>query len=109
MRSTVAKVLWCGSSLATLLVATSVLGMVVVGVSSFRPAPPLPLEQVFQEVTRGNPYAIAQLGILSLLGTPLARLLTAAVVFLADGERKYALMAFLVFTVIIGSILFASR
>jgi uncharacterized membrane protein len=52
-----------------------------------------------------DPLAVAAMGLLTLLATPVAAVVVAVPVFLADGDRRYALIAALLAVALIGSLL----
>lgn len=69
--------------------------------------PPIPLRELAEQLGALNPYAVMQAGVLLLLLTPLARILTAAVTFWLAGERRYAWVSLAVLAIILGSLLLA--
>ena len=52
------------------------------------------------EISRGNPIAVLDLGILVLIATPLTRVMTALVFYLMDNEMRMAGVSVIVLTVI---------
>ncbi|MGD0247525.1 MAG: DUF1634 domain-containing protein [Candidatus Limnocylindrales bacterium] len=52
-----------------------------------------------------EPLAIAQLGILTLLATPVARVAASVVAFASEGDRLYTAITFVVLAILLGSIL----
>jgi uncharacterized membrane protein len=53
-----------------------------------------------------EPLAIAQLGLLTLLATPVARVATSVVAFASEGDRLYAAITLAVLAILLASILF---
>jgi uncharacterized membrane protein len=52
-----------------------------------------------------EPLAIAQLGLLTLLATPVARVATSVVAFAREGDRLYTAITLVVLAILLGSVL----
>jgi uncharacterized membrane protein len=52
-----------------------------------------------------DPLAVATVGLLALLATPVAAVVVAIPVFLRDGDRRYALISIFLAVALIGSLL----
>ncbi len=103
----IAGVLRWGSYLsATLLLAGLIWALLALELP-LQLARVIPLRTLAAQLAAGNPYAVMQLGILLLLLTPLLRIVTAAVSFHAERERRYTLVALVVLTIILVSVLLA--
>jgi uncharacterized membrane protein len=62
---------------------------------------PGPLLHVLSGVGRMDPISTIYLGLFVLIITPVARVIAAGIVFAANGERKYALIALIVFVILL--------
>jgi uncharacterized membrane protein len=56
-------------------------------------------------LTALEPLAIAQLGLLALVATPIARVATSVVAFAWEGDRLYAAITLVVLIILLGSVL----
>lgn len=56
-------------------------------------------------ILEGNPIAVIDLGIILLIATPLTRVLTTLVIFVADGEPRFILASLLVLGIIAAAVL----
>jgi uncharacterized membrane protein len=119
----VSRVLWWGGVASITLMLIGLAGYVVqVGIGSegfdvpraieHREAgrPPnvfTSLPQVLDGLRRRpiDPLAVAAVGLLTLLATPVVAVVVAVPVFLAGGDRRYALIAALLTVALIGSLL----
>ena len=70
-------------------------------------APLIPLRALAGELTRGNPLAVMQVGVLLLLVTPPVRIVTAAVAFLRERDYLYTLISLAVLAIIVASLALA--
>ena len=102
----VAATLRCGAYLSAAILLVGVVWLLAEG-DGDRPiqiGPPMRLERLGEELLRGNPYAVMQVGVLLLLVTPLLRLLVAACAFWMDNERRYAVVSLAVLLMILFSV-----
>jgi len=86
-----------------------VLGIIlytVTGNISF-PAGDVTLPWVFTAFLNLNPAAVISLGILTLIATPVVRVLVAAAAFFHEGDQLYTFVAALVFIILVISFLIA--
>lgn len=122
----VSRVLWWGGVASVTLMLIGLVGYVVrVGIGSegfdvpraIEPwevgRPPnvfTSLPQVLDGLRRRpiDPLAVAAVGLLALLATPVAAVVVAVPVFLAGGDRRYALIAALLAVALVGSLLIGS-
>jgi uncharacterized membrane protein len=119
----VSRILWWGGVASITLMLIGLVGDVVrvgIGSESFdvpraienqeAGRPPrvfTSLPQVVDGLRRRpiDPLAVAAVGLLTLLATPVAAVVVAVPVFLAGGDRRYALIAALLAVALIGSLL----
>jgi uncharacterized membrane protein len=109
-RTAIAWVLRIGSWVSTLVMALGLLILLGHGPTNFSSAeqalePGYLLRHAFQ----GEPVALASLGILLLLLTPVLRIVVAAVSFGLERDAKYVLVSLGVLAIIVGSILLTIR
>lgn len=62
---------------------------------------PVSIVQILRGVTRLDPIATINLGLLILLLTPIARVISALIAFAIDKDKKYTLISLAVLTVLI--------
>ncbi len=109
-RLLLSRLLLGGVSVAAALMAAGLLSALAVGwAGSLTGAPPVTHEVGdFSRILAGladlRPFAIAQLGLLVLLATPVLRVATSAVAFAFEGDRLYALISALVLAILLTSI-----
>ena len=112
MRLVVSWVLLTGVSLAAALIAAGLLGSFAVGWRGSLiglPAADVPMAS-FASLGDGlaalRPQAIAQLGLLVLLATPIVRVLTSLVAFALERDRLYVVLTAIVLGILLASALF---
>lgn len=103
----IAGVLRWGSYLSAALLFAGLVWALLTPETPLQLGRAIPLRMLAPQLAAGNPYAVMQLGILLLLLTPLLRIAAAAVSFHAEGERRYTLVALVVLTIILVSLLLA--
>lgn len=96
----VARVLRVGTNVAVALVAVGVVLMLVSGRSPTEAAPVLDPAGLVAGLATLQPAAFIWLGVLVVLATPVARVLTAGIGYLRNGEREMAVVAVLILAVI---------
>jgi uncharacterized membrane protein len=64
--------------------------------------------EIFQRVVALQPSGFLALGLLVLIATPILRVVTSIIAFLYERDWRYALITFLVFLIVVSSILFGS-
>jgi uncharacterized membrane protein len=100
LEATVSTVLKVGTYLGIALIALGVVLMVVDGRSPLDVAPSLDLGRLPAGLAALHPSAFLWLGVLLVLATPPARVLTALIGYLRGSEREMALVATLILVVI---------
>lgn len=112
MRRIVSWVLLSGVLLAAALIAAGLLGSFVVGWRGSLiglPHAHVPIGS-FGDLAEGlaavRPQAIAQLGLLVLVGTPIARVATSLVAFALERDRLYVVLTSIVLAILLASVLF---
>ncbi len=112
MRLIVSWVLLIGVSLAAALVAIGLAASFVVGWRGSLiglPATDAPIGS-FDHIADGlaalRPQAIAQLGLLVLLATPIVRVLTSLIAFALERDRLYVVLTGIVLAILLASALF---
>lgn len=109
-RLLLSRLLLAGVSAAAGLMVIGLLSALVVGwTGSLVGAGPVShavgdFSETFAGVMALRPFAIAQLGLLVLLATPVLRVATSVVAFAIEGDRLYALISGVVLTVLLTSI-----
>jgi uncharacterized membrane protein len=109
-RLLLSRLLLAGVSLAAGLMIIGLLSALAVGwTGSLVGAGPVSHEvgdfsQALPGVLELRPFAIAQLGLLVLLATPVLRVATSVVAFALEGDRLYALISGVVLAVLLTSI-----
>ncbi len=109
-RLLLSRLLLGGVSVAAALMAAGLLSALAVGwTGSLIGAAPVAHEVGdFSRTLAGladlRPFAVAQLGLLVLLATPVLRVATSAVAFALEGDRLYALISGLVLAILLTSI-----
>jgi uncharacterized membrane protein len=96
----VARVLKVGTNVAVALVAVGVVLMLVNGHSPMEAAPGLDPATLLADLASLRPAAFIWLGVLVVLATPAARVLTAGIGYLRKGEREMAVVGGLILAVI---------
>ncbi len=112
MRLIVSWVLLTGVSLAAALIATGLVASFVVGWRGSLiglPTADVPIDS-FDRIVDGlaalRPQAIAQLGLLVLLATPIVRVLTSLIAFALERDRLYVVLTAIVLAILLASALF---
>lgn len=100
LEATVSRVLKVGTYAGIALVALGVVLMVVDGRSPLDVAPSLDLGRLPADLAALHPSAFLWLGVLLVLATPPARVLTALIGYLRGSEREMAIVAILILVVI---------
>jgi uncharacterized membrane protein len=96
----VARVLRLGTNVAVALVAVGVVLMLAGGHSPLEVAPSLDPAGLVAGVAALQPAAFIWLGVLLVLATPVARVLTAGIGYLRNGEREMVVVAVLILAVV---------
>jgi len=95
-RVLVSSVLIIGVVTSAILLTLAFLGSLVVGWdgslvgAADRVRPDADFSNVIASLSRGRPIAIAQLGLLVLVATPVVRVLASVIGFTLEGDRLYA-------------------
>jgi uncharacterized membrane protein len=100
LEANVSKVLKVGTYAGIALIALGVVLMVVDGRSPLDVAPSLELGRLPADLAALHPSAFLWLGVLLVLATPPARVLTALIGYLRGREREMAIVATLILVVI---------
>ena len=100
LESSVSRVLKIGTYAGIAMVAIGVVLMVVDGRSPLDVAPALDLGRLPADLAALQPSAFLWLGVLLVLTTPPARVLTALIGYLRGREREMAIVATLILVVI---------
>jgi uncharacterized membrane protein len=100
LEATVSRVLKMGTYAGIALIAVGVVLMVIDGRSPLDVAPSLDLGRLAADLAALQPSAFLWLGVLLVLATPPARVLTALIGYLRGGEREMAVVATLILIVI---------
>jgi uncharacterized membrane protein len=87
LESVLARVLQVGSYVSIGLVAVGTALILAAGTSPLDPGPPLDLRTVVADVLALRPDGLLWLGILCVVATPAARVVTALLGFARQGER----------------------
>jgi uncharacterized membrane protein len=104
----IAGVLRYGAFLSTLIMAAGLCMMLARGsVVSMESPHNIQLGSLFAGLARLRPTAVIELGILMLLFTPIARVVTAVITFALERDLKYVLISLGVLAVVLLSISFA--
>jgi uncharacterized membrane protein len=104
----IAAVLRYGAFLSTLVMAVGICMMLARGsMIPMESGHRIQLGSLFTGVLRARPTAIIELGILTLLLTPIARIVTAIITFALERDGKYVLVSLGVLAVVLLSISFA--
>ncbi|MFA5312983.1 MAG: DUF1634 domain-containing protein [Methanomassiliicoccales archaeon] len=98
INSVLHRVLLCGMLLS---LATMSLGLALYIADGSGDDAVIPIETLIDELAAGKPLAIVQLGILMLIATPLVRIIAALVVFAAERDRQFVLIALVVLAMVI--------
>jgi uncharacterized membrane protein len=110
LRGLLSRLLAGGVSVAALLMATGLVSALLVGWSgSLTGAGPVSHDMGdFADTLAGalalRPFAIAQLGLLVLLATPVLRVAASVVAFIVEGDRLYATVSAVVLAILLTSI-----
>ena len=100
LEATVSRVLKVGTYAGIALIAVGVVLIVVDGRSPLDVAPSLDLGRLPADLAALHPSAFLWLGVLLVLTTPPARVLTALIGYLRGSEREMAIVATLILVVI---------
>jgi uncharacterized membrane protein len=110
MRTLVSWVLLAGVSVAATMIAAGLLGSFVVGWRGSLlglPQADLPIAS-FDGLGEGllslRPQAIAQLGLVVLVATPILRVLTSLVAFAMERDRLYVMITAVVLAILLGAV-----
>lgn len=104
----IAGVLWYGAFLSTLVMAAGLCMMLARGTTVSMESPHrIRLGSLFVGLVQLRPTAVIELGILLLLFTPIARIVTAVITFALERDLKYVLISLGVLAVVLLSISFA--
>ncbi len=82
-----------------------VLGLAVYALFPAQSSTPVSIQQLPAELLKGNGQAILLVGILVLIATPLARVITALAVFIIDRDIKFIAICVLVILVLLVAVL----
>lgn len=103
----VATLLAAGTYGSIALFAVGLLAMILAGIGPLDGAPEFDPAMLLTDLAAGGPAAFAWLGILFVVVTPTARVITALVGFARGGERDMAVIAAAILAVITSSVLLA--
>jgi uncharacterized membrane protein len=93
LEARIARLLEVGTNAAMILISIGVLLMGLTGRSPRDVAPSLDPSRLLDDIIEIRPSGFIWLGVLLLLATPTARVATALVGFVREGEREMALVA----------------
>ena len=100
LEARVARVLKVGTNLAVALVAVGVVLLLAAGRSPLEVSPAFDPATLVAGLVSLQPAAFVWLGVLVILATPAARVVTALIGYLRKGEREMATVALLILAVI---------
>ena len=109
-RDLVSGVLIVGVVTSATLIAIGFIGATIVGwTGSLRGLPPTTVAPTdFSQIGPGlgqlRPIAVAQVGLLALLATPVLRVITSMIAFAIEGDRLYAALTLVVLTILLVSL-----
>jgi uncharacterized membrane protein len=103
----IARLLTLGSYASVALLAVGFVLMLTEGRSPLEGGPPLDLGRIPADVVSLRPAGFLWLGLLAVIGAPVARVAVALVGYLRGQERGMALVALLVLAVIAASVALA--
>jgi uncharacterized membrane protein len=109
-RTVVSAVLAAGVGASAVLIGTGFLSALAIGWEGSLvgahpgPASPASFGDILGRLAVLEPLAIAQLGLLVLLATPVARVATSVAAFASEGDRLYAAITALVLAILLTSI-----
>lgn len=109
-RELVSGVLIIGVVTSASLIALGFIGATIVGWGgSLRGLPPTTIASTdFSHISTGlrelRPIAVAQVGLLALLATPVLRVLTSMIAFAIEGDRLYTILTLVVLTILLVSL-----
>lgn len=102
----IARLLAGGALVSVVLLALGVAAMAGAGLSPLQPSfPALDLARLPGDIAALRPEGFLWLGLLAVLGTPAARVLTSLLGFIGEGERRMTLIAAGVLAVIALSVI----
>jgi uncharacterized membrane protein len=111
-RLLISTVLMLGVTVSAVLIAVGFIGSLLVGwrgslVGGLPAAGSLAdFGGVVEGIGRLRPQAIAQLGLITLVATPVVRVLTSLIVFGVEGDRLYITITAVVLAILLASVLF---
>ena len=82
-----------------------ILGLLLYALFPSQSSTVVSIQQIPNEIAKGNGQAILLVGILVLIATPLARILTAMAVFIIDRDLKFIALCTLVLIVLLVAVL----
>ncbi|CAN5554570.1 hypothetical protein BH23CHL5_BH23CHL5_05910 [soil metagenome] len=91
-----------GFRLSAALVATGLVWSVIAGEQI--PDQIIPIRKIPSELLDGTPAAALMLGFLALIGTPMAVVLRLGTAYLQLGDRRFALVSFVVLGILVLSV-----
>jgi len=100
LEATIARLLTVGTYASIGLVGVGTVLLLAAGRSPLDPAPDLDLGRLVPDLLSGQPAGFIWLGILGIIATPAARVLTALVGYRRSGERTMVLVAAAILVVI---------
>ena len=103
----IARLLTYGTYGSVALLAVGVVLMFVEGIAPLAGGPPFQPERVVDDLIHGRPAGVMWLGLIAVVATPAARVIAALVGFLRRGERRMAIVALLILSVIALSVVLA--
>ena len=97
----VGLILRAGAALAVVLLSIGLVGMIATGSWGTRGAKsPGSVGRVLTDLGQGRPESVAALGIIVIVATPVAQLLTSALLFWRRRDRPYAAVTMLVLAIV---------
>lgn len=108
-RLVISAVLMLGVTLSAVLIAVGFFASLLVGWhGSLLGDPPTAgssadFTDVIGDLRSLRPQAIAQLGLITLVATPVVRVLTSLIVFAVDGDRLYVMITAVVLAILLAS------
>ena len=100
LERTIAHLLTGGTYLSIGLMSIGVVLMLVDGISPLAVAPPFDPSTILADIVALRPVGFLWLGLLVILATPLVRVGASGIGFAAAGERRMAIVAVAILTVI---------
>ncbi len=104
LEHTIARLLTIGTYVSVTLLAVGTILFLASGASPLDPAPALDVRNLPADVLALRPAGLVWLGLLAVIATPSARVVTALVAFARGGERRMTFVSVFILAVIVLSV-----